>query len=783
MTFAFIALALATPAVPALQEDQEIRTIQEEENHYVITVSESEDARPTLEEFLNMCQEATGRNFTYNDGTQQALNDRKLVLYGQKRIPKADFYRFFQIMMFINDFVCVDVGPEHIKVTLIQSLTGTQAATATRGIKQKAEYVLPEDLEDYADQPATLVTTVLHLPNTEVRQLTTSLRTLFTDTNTQGMIAASDHSVLLQGFGSNIASLAKLLKLIDEEAGRIVSIDPVFDVIPLVFASAEDVADLIDQLLEAQSTARRATAPGGDARGVSSALQGQDAEAKILVDLRTNSLLVMALPEDMPRIKELVAALDVEVVEPERNYHVYSLQNVAAEELAEVLDEFLQDAGRVAPPTGSTGGPARPQGQTSSSGQNEVVVVPDENTNSLLIAAGKTRYEEVLDLVMQLDQRQHQVLIETALVALTGTDFRDIGFELAAADVMGDGGFGITSFGLSTITDSDGDGIQDLRVPNVANGVTAGFLSGDDVNLPVLLAAVDQLDESNVLNVPSVLVNNNRTATVRTLDEQPTTTITATGGVGGQTQESFDHYEEAGITLTITPSISAANYLRLDINLLVSTFAGAFQGSIPPPRITRELITTVNVPDGDTMVIGGIVTDNSTHTRRGVPWLGDLPLLGAAFRRDTDTDTRTTLYFFVTPHILRDHDFADLAEISYREKLEAAGVIGMDRIQMIDPKFQAEGDQVDFANQFGLPLYRSPEGGEVDPSRVGLDPIRQDELLRDAGRIESPAPAEGGGEEGGEMPEEPAGEEGAEPAGEESGEEEPADAAATEGSR
>ena len=228
----------------------------------------------------------------------------------------------------------------------------------------------------------------------------------------------------------------------------------------------------------------------------------------------------------------------------------------------------------------------------------------------------------------------------------------------------------------------------------------------------------------------------NRTATVRTLDEQPTTTVT--GGGTTALQESFDHYEEAGITLTITPSISAANYLRLDIELLVSTFAGAFQGSIPPPRITRELITTVNVPDGDTMVVGGIVTDNATHTRRGVPFLADLPLIGVAFRRDTDSTTRTTLYFFVTPHILHDDNFADLAEISYRKKLEAAEIIGANRVRVLDPGFELSEDEVDFTGQFGVPLYRSPDRGEVDPEAVGIDPIRREELLREVNGEEPP---------------------------------------------
>ena len=101
------------------------------------------------------------------------------------------------------------------------------------------------------------------------------------------------------------------------------------------------------------------------------------------------------------------------MIEPERNYHIYPLENVAAEDIATVLDEFLRDAARL-DPQGGTGGRAQNQ-QGSSSNDNEVVVVPDAGTNSLLIAASKTRYEEVEDLVRQLDRRQDQVLIETAL--------------------------------------------------------------------------------------------------------------------------------------------------------------------------------------------------------------------------------------------------------------------------------------------------------------------------------------------------------------------------------
>jgi hypothetical protein len=128
-------------------------------------------------------------------------------------------------------------------------------------------------------------------------------------------------------------------------------------------------------------------------------------------------------------------------------------------------------------------------------------------------------------------------------------------------------------------------------------------------------------------------------------------------------------------------------------------------------------------------VIGGIITDNKDKGRSMIPFLGDLPLLGALFRRDTTNANRTTLYFFVTPHILEDRDFADLSEISYSRKLDAADRIGTDRLRLIDPNFRLPAGEVDLQG-FQVPLYRSPGGGEVAPDRVGLDdPLRRQELL------------------------------------------------------
>lgn len=730
-------LALA-PCPLAQAQEPRVPPIQAQGDNYILNFSENPAEQLPLLDFVKLAQEATNFNFTYDPQTGTQLGQAKVVMLGQKTIPKSEFYNFFQIQLFINDFVCQEVGPPQISLILIQNLgQGAQARGAGGALGKTPIFVSPQDLDDYRNQPASLIITVLNFDNIDSRQLQTQLRQLLVDNSGyQQVVPAGERSLILQGFGSYIASLATLLNLVDDYSAQTTLALPVFDLIPLEFAAAEDVADLLEQLLEAQQDQinRRPRPQAGGEQGVSGLLPGTQLESKILVDGRTNSLLVMAPPDEMPRIKDLVARLDVDVIEPERNFHVYSLQNVKSGEIADVLDEFLSGAERLSgQTTGGTGG--RPNqgggdggGGASSRTSNEVVVVADEASNALLIAANKTRYEEVLELIRQLDRRQDQVLIESALIELTSTDFRDIGIEWALGDVMGEGGFGVTGFGFSDINLETG-----LRTPvEPSSGVVAGLLSGDDVNLPLLLSAAARTTGANVLNVPSVLVNNNGSATVTTKDEFPTTTTTF-GGTTGTQQESFQGFQEAGITLEISPSISASRYLRLDISLVVSNFTGSFQegSNVPPPKVTREMKTTVNVPDGDTMVIGGVISDSEQDTREGVPWLMDIPLLGALFRHDSDTNTRTTLYFFVTPHILRDPDFADLSEISYQKKLSAAEIMGKRRVRMIDPDFGADDGAVDFGS-FQVPLYRPVERGEVQPDELGLDPLRREELLRKA---------------------------------------------------
>ncbi len=723
------AAALPSPAVLPVQDPEAatvVPMIQDLGDSWRFQFDESADGM-SLEQFVKICQQNTGINFTFNNDTKSTLASTNVQMFGPKVIPKTDFYSFFQIIMIINRFVCTRIGPEHLSVVVVASLDSAQRSN----VRGDAIYITPDQIEEYANQPATLVQTVLHLPNMDVRTMGNSMRALVVDPNTMQLVPIPESSsLILIGFGSNIAALARMLNLMNEVSEPDPPILPLFEVIPLEYAAADEIADTLEELLEASRRAANTGNAQGGAQGATGRLQQNTTETKIMVQPRTNSLLVMAMPDDMPRLKNLVAQLDIDKIDRERNYHFISLENADANELADVLTDFLQDASRVQgnSPGGGAGG-GRQGGQASSS-SSEIAVVPDPATNSLLVAAPRSRFQEVVDLITRLDRRQDQVLIETALIELSGRDFLDIGVELGGANIPGTdsyGGFGVSDFDMSSFSDTDGDGIPDVRAPSITTGLTAGLIDGGNFSLPVLVSALQERRDTNVLNIPSVLVNNNGSARVTTLDEQPTTTVTI-NGAGGQSQENFNGYEKAGITLEISPTISASNYLRLSIALEVSTFQGSFSGTIPPPKITRTIDTIVNVPDGDTMVIGGIIVDNKTESRDSVPFLGDLPLIGVLFRRTQDTQDRTTLYFFVTPHIMHDREFADLAAYSYKQKLDAADTIGADRVRIIDERFGADSEVLDLRG-FDVPVYQSPSHGEVDQNELGIDNGTVNEML------------------------------------------------------
>lgn len=700
-----------------------------------MTIGFDEVEGTPLDQFIKLCEKTTGLQLNYDTNDTK---DVRLRFLGKKRLPRDQFWSYFQAVLKAYDFLVVPYGnvaapgrPQEGPETGFFAIRKAQASGGGVGtrpgyIKSLAPVVTADQLESFKYDPGIVLTTSFTLKYVNVQEAANMLQTYFTDPMMESVRAVSNsNSLVATGYAQTLYAIRGLLTLIDTKPDEY---SPRFAKIELQHAVAEEIQPIVKELIDAErGVARPGGGGGGGGRAAAAAnlpATMQEPEPQVSADPRSNSLLVIAASQSLDKIVNYIRMLDVEV-DPRGDTHVYRLKNSSAKDLEEILTEWAQNAG-----TGSSGGGGGGGGQAGGGGgsrgtlEQPITVVADESSNSLVITASKSRYAQILEIVKKLDTRRRQVLIESALVEISGTLDERLGVELgyvSVDDTPSNGtnrGFGVTTFGLSTQVDTDMDGIVDFRTPiglsdgfSGTAGLTAGIFSGKDFGVPILVNALKTTSDSNILSMPSVLVNDNEEAFINSKREQPTftTNLTSAGP-----SETFREYVEAGIKLNISPSISAGNFLRLLIRLEVSSFLPSLQD--PPPKSTRLIESSVTLPNGHTMVIGGIVTDDQTSTRDGTPWLSELPLFGWLFRNNVTDNEQTNLYVFLTPHIISD-DFATLDDLSYLKKKEMEALNG--KIYLVDPDWDRDVPDTrvldaGVAGVFDLPSYASPPGGEVD---------------------------------------------------------------------
>lgn len=289
----------------------------------------------------------------------------------------------------------------------------------------------------------------------------------------------------------------------------------------------------------------------------------------------------------------------------------------------------------------------------------DYVLTGDDHTNSILAIGSREFHAQLESLIEELDRRRPQVLIEVTLVAVTMSDSMDLGIELETLD-LGDAWdyLVFTSFGLSSIDAVTG---QRLLTPGVgANGV---LLRPDEV--PIIIRALATRGAARVISTSKLLVSDNARATLRNVDEAPFTSVNASDTVA---TTSFAGFESAGTTLSVTPHISEGDHVTLEYELTFSNFAGSSSNvTVPPPRTTNSFTSTVEVPDGHAVVTGGLVVDSNSDTVSEVPLLGRIPGLGILFQTSSQQRTKTKIFAFIRPTILRDDEFEDLKHITLKD--------------------------------------------------------------------------------------------------------------------
>ncbi len=294
-------------------------------------------------------------------------------------------------------------------------------------------------------------------------------------------------------------------------------------------------------------------------------------------------------------------------------------------------------------------------------------VTADTNTNTIIVVADPAVQRLYEQLIRQLDKRRPQVLVECTIVTIDTSHGFSLGVELGAHGKPGAENQVVTfnSFGLSTPDPANG---QLALIPGT--GFNGAIVNSDLAE--VIIHALDGNTHSRITSAPRVLVNDNATGSLTSQAAFPTT---ATNIANTIATTSFGEYAEAGTSIILTPHISESDYLQLDYSVTLSSFTGAADTArgIPPPKQEDTVTSRVTIPDGSTVIVGGLNRTNVTKAINAVPGLGDVPVLKYLFSSRQNNDENVTLFVFLRPIILRDDQFEDLKFLSARD-VKAAGV-------------------------------------------------------------------------------------------------------------
>jgi general secretion pathway protein D len=314
------------------------------------------------------------------------------------------------------------------------------------------------------------------------------------------------------------------------------------------------------------------------------------------------------------------------------------------------------------------GAPGQPSGPPPIF-KEEVRIVADEVTNSLVILATKRDYQLILDVLKRIDVVPRQVVLEVTIAEITLNKDLNFGVAYAIADRRlnqanpdGDPAAGIFTTRGASRPKTGAEELAGLvggatRVP--ATGAFAVLSNREDFN--VFLNALQSRTNVKMLSAPHIIAADNREAHILVGQSIPILTSTQTSTLANSNIVNAVQYRDTGKILTILPQVNSKGLVNMQIRQEVSAViegAASFGNTNSPAFSTREAETTVVVQDGETVLIGGIIDDAITHGRSGIPFLMDVPVLGVLFRTETNNTDRTELLVLITPYVVRNREEA-----------------------------------------------------------------------------------------------------------------------------
>ncbi|MFN8741016.1 MAG: secretin N-terminal domain-containing protein [Pirellula sp.] len=289
-------------------------------------------------------------------------------------------------------------------------------------------------------------------------------------------------------------------------------------------------------------------------------------------------------------------------------------------------------------------------------------VTADIGSNSLIIIAEPEVQQAYEQLIEFLDKRRPQVMIEARIVIIDTSDDYTLGVEVSGGDRSGVSRlFAFSSYGLSNVTAATGS----LAI-TPGRGFNATLVDPSTADIVVRALATHR--RARVLSSPKLLVDDNAEGTLESVNEVPFTSVNASQTVA---TTSFAGFAKAGTTITVTPTISEAKHVNMDYVVTLNSFTGDGADGVPPPRQTNEVRSRVTVPDGYTIIVGGLTQKSATNSLNGIPFLERIPIIRELSSLSSTSSRDNSLFVFLRPIILEEDKFRDLRDLSRRSAFTA----------------------------------------------------------------------------------------------------------------
>lgn len=528
----------------------------------------------------------------------------------------------------------------------------------------------------------------------------------------------------------------------------------------------------------------QAAAPTG---GTGKTVSARAKEPKITADERTNSVIVVADEDTTARVKALISQLDTKNNLSGNKFYVYKCEHAKADELANVLAGLMGEGGgtgmtgtrrdnrrygqggqmgdlfddsgmrnsssrssssRLGGSSNSFGlsGSSSDRGRMGSSSRSNrtgegrgpssvmlgenISVTADPATNTLIIVSSKSDYEKILSLLKELDVKRRQVIVEAMLLEVGVDDSQELGTSFLTSGGGADGGyFAEGNFGTQNLGNL-------FDNPARLSGFTAAAASSGTLTLPngtvvpsqaILVKAASRLSNVNVLSAPTILATDNEPAKILVGTNVPFLASTSTSEANLNNTFNQVDRQDVGISLEMTPQISSGSYVTLNLFTEVSGLVAAtLKDPLGPTTTKRQSETTIIAKDGQMIVIGGLLSDDQSEFKDGVPYLSEVPVLGHLFRDTSTAQKRTNLLIFITPRIVKDQ--YDVREVTYEQRNQMRndihtnevfpdreGVLGSRRLDKVTELEEFKGE---------APSTILPKNDSEDQTREALKPVR-----------------------------------------------------------